>query len=224
MAAKRVLITGVSRGLGLAMANWFMERGHDVAGCARSATAPEGWDAGTFPYSSVDLSEDSAVQSWAAGLLESFGTPDLLINNAAIINRNAPLWEIEDEEFSQLTDININGVARVIRHFLPAMIEKGSGVIVNFSSGWGRSTAPKVAPYCASKWAIEGLTQALSQELPPGLAAVAFNPGVIDTDMLQSCFGGEAGHYPGPEEWVSRAAPFLDSLEARHNGKALTCP
>ena len=78
---------------------------------------------------------------------------------------------------------NIKGVASVIRYFTPAMIDRGTGVIVNFSSGWGRSTSPEVAPYCATKWAIEGLTGALSQELPAGLAAVALNPGVIDTDM-----------------------------------------
>jgi NAD(P)-dependent dehydrogenase (short-subunit alcohol dehydrogenase family) len=90
------------------------------------------------------------------------------------------------------------------------------------SSGWGRSTAPEVAPYCASKWAIEGLTQALSQELPPGLAAVALNPGVIDTDMLRSCWGESAGSSPSPEAWARKAAPFLLSLTTEHNGQALT--
>ena len=71
-------------------------------------------------------------------------------------------------------------------------------MIVNFSSGWGRSVDAEVAPYCATKWAIEGLTQALARELPPGLCAVPLNPGVIDTDMLRSCFGGSAGGYPQP--------------------------
>jgi NADP-dependent 3-hydroxy acid dehydrogenase YdfG len=61
-----------------------------------------------------------------------------------------------------LIDVNIKGVANVIRYFVPAMIERGSGVIVNFSSYWGRSTAAEVAPYCATKWAIEGLTRALA--------------------------------------------------------------
>jgi NAD(P)-dependent dehydrogenase (short-subunit alcohol dehydrogenase family) len=64
------------------------------------------------------------------------------------------------------------------------MIDRGAGIIVNMSFGWGRSTAPDVAPYCASKWAIEGLTQALSQELPPGLAAVA----VIETQVFSRVF------------------------------------
>src|SRR5262249_24353543 len=150
--------------------------------------------------------------------------PDLLLNNAALINTNAPLWKVPCEEFDYLIKVNILGVANVLRHFLPAMVARKHGMIVNFSSGWGRSTSPEVAPYCASKWAIEGLTQALAQELPQGMAAVALNPGVIDTDMLRSCFGSSAGDYPRPEEWAKEAAPFLLKLGAADNGKSLTVP
>ncbi len=115
-----------------------------------------------------------------------------MLNNAGVINRNARLWEVPEREFSQVIDVNIKGIANVIRHFVPAMVKRKRGVIVNFSSGWGRSTDAEVAPYCATKWAIEGLTQAFAQELPSGMAAVALNPGIINTDMLQSCFGGSA--------------------------------
>ena len=107
---------------------------------------------------------------------------------------------------------------------MPAMIERGSGVIVNISSGWGRSVSAEVAPYCATKWAIEGLTQALAQELPEGVAAVALNPGIIDTDMLRGAWGEGAASYSGPEVWAERAVPFLEQLGARDNGGALTVP
>jgi NAD(P)-dependent dehydrogenase (short-subunit alcohol dehydrogenase family) len=107
----------------------------------------------------------------------------------------------------------------VIRHFLPAMLEQGRGEVVNFSSGWGRSTAPEVAPYCATKWGIEGLTQALAAELPRGLAAVPVNPGIIHTDMLESCFGPDAASFPEPADWARRAAPFLLSLGPKDNGR-----
>ncbi|MGH7991578.1 MAG: SDR family NAD(P)-dependent oxidoreductase, partial [Limisphaerales bacterium] len=100
----------------------------------------------------------------------------------------------------------------------------GRGIIVNFSSGWGRSTDAEVAPYCATKWAIEGLTQSLAQELPPGLAAVALNPGIIATDMLISTFGGSATNYPAPREWAKTAAPFLLKINSADNGKQLTAP
>ena len=69
-----------------------------------------------------------------------------------------------------------------------------------------------------------GLTKALAQVLPSGLAAVPLNPGVIDTDMLRVCFGGDAGAYPGPEEWARRAVPFLLSLGRKHNGQSLSVP
>jgi len=154
----------------------------------------------------------------------SAGAPDLLINNAALINRNAALWKLPSEEFDRVIDVNIKGVANVIRHFIPAMIKRGEGVIVNFSSGWGRSTDAEVAPYCATKWAIEGLTQALAQELPAGMAAIPLNPGIINTDMLQSCFGGSASSYPTAEQWAKKAVPFLLDLGPKHNGQSLTVP
>ena len=109
----------------------------------------------------------------------------------------------------------------MIRHFAPAMITRGSGVIVNFSSGWGRSTSPEVAPYCATKFAIEGMTSALAQELPSGMAAVALNPGIIDTDMLRSSFGGAAASYPTPEQWAESAVPFIAKLGRNDNGASL---
>src|SRR5690606_3855178 len=101
---------------------------------------------------------------------------------------------------------------------------RGRGGVVNFSSGWGRSTSPEVAPYCCTKWGVEGLTQALSQELPAGMAAVALNPGIIDTSMLRSCFGESAADYPDPEEWAEKAVPFLERMGPRENGLPLTAP
>ena len=81
-----------------------------------------------------------------------------------------------------------------------------------------------MAPYCATKWAIEGLTQALAEELPAGIAAVPVNPGIIHTEMLESCFGASAASYPSPERWAERAAPWLLSLGPEHNGRPLSCP
>jgi NAD(P)-dependent dehydrogenase (short-subunit alcohol dehydrogenase family) len=222
---KIVLITGVSRGLGRAMTGEFARLGHVVLGCSRSAGAIEElgkrWPA-PHRFDVVDVASEGQVKEWAERLLKARVSPDLLLNNAAIINRNAPLWKVPAEEFSRVIDVNIKGVVHVLQNFLPAMIAAGRGVIVNFSSGWGRSTDAEVAPYCATKWAIEGLTQALAQELPPGLAAIPLNPGIINTDMLQSCFGGSAASYPDAEKWAKKAVPFLLSLGAKDNGRALT--
>lgn len=222
-----IVITGVSRGLGHALASWFLRHGRTVAGCARSRQAVTKLQAewpSTSMFAAVDVSDDGAVAAWADEVLSRHGAPALLINNAAVINRNAPLWKVPAAEFDQLIRVNVTGTANVIRHFLPAMIAQGRGVVVNLSSGWGRSADAEVAPYCASKWAIEGLTQSLAQELPDGLAAVAVNPGIIDTDMLRSCFGGNAASYPAPETWAERAAPWLLRLGPQDNGHPLTAP
>src|SRR4051812_42139756 len=208
---KVIVITGVSRGLGRAMAEGFARLGHTVAGCARSGKVVETLAAGLgapHRFEAVDVSDDGAVAQWAKNVIDTVGVPDLLINNAALINRSAPLWRVSTDEFSRVIDVNIKGVANVIRHFLPSMLQRRNGVIVNFSSGWGRSTDTEVAPYCATKWAIEGLTQALAQELPSGMAAVPLNPGIINTDMLRSSFGGSASSYPTAEQWAKRAVPF----------------
>jgi NAD(P)-dependent dehydrogenase (short-subunit alcohol dehydrogenase family) len=224
---KTILITGVSRGLGRALTEEFIRLGHVVIGCGRSEKeiaqlqkqflAPN-------DFAVVNVADDSQVAAWAKKVLAAHAAPDLLLNNAALINRNASLWEVPAQEFSDVIDVNIKGVANVIRHFAPAMIARRSGVIVNFSSGWGRSADAEVAPYCATKWAIEGLTQSLAQELPPGMAAVPLNPGIINTTMLQSCFAGGATNYPTPAEWAKTAAPFLLKINSADNGKQLTVP
>lgn len=225
--AKTAWISGCTKGLGRAMVEGFVAEGWTVAGFGRSEEAVEGlWEEFGAPhvFRAVDVVDDEAVAGFCREVLEETGAPDLLLNNAGLINEPAPLWEVGAEEFGKVIDVNLKGVANVIRHALPGMIERGSGVVVNFSSGWGRSTSPEVAPYCATKWGVEGLTEALSQELPSGLAAVALNPGIIDTEMLRSAFGAGAGGYGTAEEWGKRAVPFLMGLGAKDNGGALTVP
>lgn len=224
---KHVVITGVSRGLGRAMALRFAADGWIVSGCATDAQALSSLGralGGEHLLLPCDVTDADAVTGFASQVLRRHGAPELLVNNAALINRNAPLWEVPAEEFSRVIDVNLKGVHLMIRAFLPAMIARARGVVVNFSSGWGRSTSPEVAPYCATKWGIEGLTAALALELPQGMAAVALNPGIIDTSMLRSCFGDSAGDFPTPERWAEAAVPYLASLAPRHNGQALTVP
>lgn len=222
-----VLITGVSRGLGLAMARKFAALGHTVIGCGRSKQAISRLSKELGPphhITVVDVTRDAQVAKWATQILEEVGPPDLLLNNAALMNPVSPLWEVSWKEFDEVIDVNIKGVANVIRHLVPAMVKCRSGVIVNFSSGWGRETDAGVAPYCATKWAIEGLTRSLAQDLPKGMAAIPLNPGIIDTDMLRTCFEDAAGNYPTADVWAETAVPFLLGLKASDNGKPLTVP
>lgn len=224
---KHVVITGASRGLGRAMAMGFAADGWTVSGCGTDTASLQSLAGEIGPdhlMHPCDVTDPAAVEEFAAAVTGRFGAPDLLLNNAAVINPNKPLWEVPPDEFARVIDVNLKGVHHVLRAFLPGMIHRGKGVVVNFSSGWGRGTSPEVATYCATKWGVEGLTSALAQELPDGLAAVALNPGIIDTRMLRSCFGAEAGSYPTPEEWAKVAVPFLEKLGKRNNGSALTVP
>jgi NAD(P)-dependent dehydrogenase (short-subunit alcohol dehydrogenase family) len=225
---RNIVITGISRGCGRALAEHYLSQGHRVAGCARSEKIVDELRQEHGPlhhFAAVDVADDESVRTWACDVLAHFGAPDLLVNNAAVIAGNALLWKIPVHEFDAVIDVNIKGTAHVLRHFLPAMIHRGTGVVVNFSSGWGRSTSPEVSAYCASKWAIEGLTQALAQELPKGLAAVSLNPGIINTEMLQACFGKEgAAPYPDARQWAEAAGPYLLKLGPKDNGQALTVP
>lgn len=214
---KVVLITGVTRGLGLAMAKRFSELGDTVIGCGRSIEAIEGLQAnftGSRRFDVVDVTSDEQVAAWAALLASAQVYPDLIINNAGAINKPAKLQDITAEEFDSVLRTNLQGTVNVLRHFT-------ADVVVNFSSDLGKKGGDKLAPYCASKYAIEGLTAAFAKELPEGKAVVAFNPGVIATAMLD-VLGGKTK--TTPEIWSREAVPFLLGLTARDNGKSLNLP
>lgn len=225
--ARTVVITGCTRGLGRAMIPLFVDAGWRVVGCGRNADqiADLGrqWTAPHI-FSTCDVSREDDVAAFCAAILGKAGPPDLVLNNAAIINPNAPLWETSAEDFSRIIDINVKGPAAMMRHLLPAMLKRGGGVIVNFSSGWGRCTAADVAPYCATKYAIEGLSMATAQDTGGKVAVIPMNPGIIDTDMLRSTFGGEAGGFPDANDWARRAVPFFIKLGPKDNGKQMTVP
>lgn len=132
--------------------------------------------------------------------------------------------EVWPEAFSRVIDVSIKGIHLILLAFLPAMIAGGSGIIVNFSSGWGRSNSPEVAAYCCTKWGVEGLTQALFQELPsrPRRRRAEFwhhryRDAANDPRRFLSGF-------PGPRHLGEKAVPFLETLGPRDNGKALTAP
>ncbi len=227
MQQRTILVTGATRGLGRVLAERWSQEGHRLIVCGRNAAQIAELQEALGPEnlaSVLDVTDTAAVSAFAQEVLKRFGAPDLLLNNAGIINQRAPLWQVSAEDFSAVIDVNIKGPANLIRAFVPAMIRRGKGVIVNISSGWGHFTAPEVAPYCATKFAIEGLTRALAQELPAGLAAIPVSPGIIHTEMLDIAMGENAASHWTPETWVETAAPFLLSLGPEQNGKSVRIP
>jgi len=222
---RKILVTGVTHGIGEAMLAEFLRAGHDVAGCARSQDRlellkerhPEA------TLGSVDVSRADSVEPWARNLLSHWGTPDLLIHNAAVIHPNAALEDIRVEDMERVIDVNVKGTFLINRAFLPALKKANHGVIVNLSSGAGRNGYAHMTIYCASKWAVEGMTAALCAELPEGVAAVTLSPGVVNTRMLQTVFGVEGAAQQGtPAQWAAKAVPVLLSLNASHRGQQLT--
>lgn len=224
---KTIVITGASRGLGLALCREFDRNGHRIIGCARSEASlaeVERELSGQHHFRAVDISDDAAVQAWAEETAGVLGPPDLVLNNAAVTAKAIQTWRVPADEFERLMRINVLGSVNVLRHFIPRMIRQRQGVLVNFSSAMGRMASEKSGPYCASKWAIEGLTLSVAQELPPQLAAVTLHPGNIQTDSMRASFGESAALYPTAEQWARVAVPYLLSLRASDNGRQLSVP
>lgn len=227
-APKTILITGTSYGLGQALAQGMIDRGHVVFGCSRSRESVdqmcERWPAPSFFYT-CDVSKDDDVRRWAEVVLAERDAPDVIVNNAAVgPSQSVQLWKASAEDFRRVLATNVEGQANVIRHFVPAMLRRRKGVIVNVSSGWGRDVAAKESLYCASKWAVEGMTRAFALELLPTMAAVSLHPGIINTPLLQRGFGEDAFDYPTPEEWAKAAVPFILQLGPKDNGEPLEVP
>ncbi|XP_050208696.1 NADPH-dependent pterin aldehyde reductase [Mercurialis annua] len=226
---KRIMITGVSRGIGRALAIELANRGHTIIGCSRAQDKLNSLQSELTSDNNIqhlfvnaDVSSNSSVEELAKVVTEKKGVPDIIVNNAGTINANNKLWEVPVEEFDNVIDTNVKGVANVLRHFIPLMVPIKRGIIVNMSSGWGRSGAALVAPYCASKWAVEGLSRSVAKELPDGMAVIALNPGVIHTEMLESCFGSSASLYQAPDAWAVKAATMILNLTGADNGASLT--
>ncbi len=227
-----VAITGASRGLGRALSDHLAAQGHRVYGGARTS-AEDLAHTPAYPYQKVNTTDSSALKNWWVTILEREGDlPQFVVANAGQINTNAPLWQVPEEEFRAVLETNVTGVYLTFKTYLEAYFASELArkdtprVLVALSSTWGRSVSPEVAPYCASKWAVEGLVKAFSCELPEPLSVVALNPGVIATDMLASCFGPEAGPggsagYLSTEAWAKLAAPQILSYTRAHNGKSL---
>ena len=225
--AKAIVITGTTRGLGRALALELGRLGHRVSGCGRSTDAVDGLNreaGGHQQHAVVNVTDPQSVADWARKCLERDGPPDLLINNAGIINRHAPLWQVPLEEFRALWEVNVIGVFNVCRAFVPAMVERGTGVIVNMSTGAGVRGFALIGPYCTTKHAVEGFTKSLAEELPEGMASIPFQPGVVQTDMLRSHYGERAADYPTPDRWARVAAPYLLKLSSRESGQSLRLP
>ena len=171
--ALRVLITGAARGIGMATAQVLANRGHSVVATDVSPLSGlEGIQAHV-----LDVTSDDSV----ARCLKEVGPLDAIVNNAGIFG-GGPVESYPLDRFRQIFETNTLGALRVIQAVLPAWRKRGSGVIVNVSSVSGRVSSPLESAYCASKFALEALTESLHVEVRHfGIRSVLIEPGRIDT-------------------------------------------
>lgn len=214
------LVTGASRGIGADLAALLVEEGAQVVLAARSPCALP--DDGTRSVAvEGDVTNDADVARMVAAAVERFGGLDAVVNNAAVLPTPARIVDIAPDTWRDVLEVNVVGTANVIRHAVPVLERAGGGVIVNLSSTWGRTAAARQAPYCASKFAVEALTASLAGELPPGIVAVAVNPGVIATDMLATAFEGDVSAFPGPASLRPHWRALFRGIGAGWSGRSL---
>ena len=226
---KIAIVTGGSKGIGKAIAHALARQGMRVMLAARSvkdldATVAEFTKEGLkVSGRKTDIAVEEDVKALVGGVVKDWGGIDILVNNAGM-GVFKPVAEMDVTDFDRMWQVNMRGVFLATKAVLPHMIRAETGAIVNIASLAGKNSFKGGAGYCATKWAIEGLTRAMAAELPSGMAAVPVIPGFIDTEMLRSCFGADAANYPDPAAWAAKAVPFLLSLGPKDNGKPMEVP
>ncbi len=221
---KTVLITGAGGGIGSAIAKAFAQEGYFPVLHYHHSQAQAEQLAETLHGMAVqaDLSEISEIEKMTCQVLKETGHLDILVNNAGM-SISGLLTDISPEMRQKLFSVNVLGAIECTRLFLPSMVHRKSGCILNISSMWGQAGASCEVDYSASKAALIGFTKALAQEV--GLSGIRVNciaPGVIQTRMLD-CYDAQtlselAGETPlnrlGTPEDIAQAAVFLCSEKA----------
>ena len=224
LAGKVAVVTGASRGIGLAIARRFAAAGARVAVCSRAAdpagerrlaaaveqlehAAPAGTP---IVWLRCDVARFADARHLHAAVDKELGVPDVIVNNAGVVVR-ARLDETSEDEWDAVVGANLKGTFNVTRVFLPQMRTRGSGRIINVASISGRQGTARLTAYCAAKHGVVGLTRALAQETREvGIQVNAICPGSVDTDMLAgSGFPAlmSADDVAGVALWLAAAAP-----------------
>ena len=184
---KTVLITGGSRGLGLVMAREFARQGSRLVLCARDEQELQRAQADVEDFGAevmtvpCDITDKHAVNEMIAAVNDRFGTIDVLVNNAGII-QVGPLEVMTAEDFERAMQVHFWGPLNTILAVLPSMRQKKSGRIINISSIGGKVSVPHLVPYSASKFALVGLSKGLRAELlKDGISVTTVCPGLMRT-------------------------------------------
>lgn len=196
-----VLITGASRGIGLATARRCLDAGARVVLGARTAegleeAARELAAHGEVAHRAIDVADYGDMEAFLELARTRFGRADALVNDAGVAWAG-PFAEMPPTEIEATVSVNVGGVLLGTRAVLPHMLGRGAGTVINLSSGAGHTGIPGLAAYCASKFAVNGFTEALAEEVgDAGVDVFAVCPGRVATDMQETVSGRRQGMAP----------------------------
>jgi NAD(P)-dependent dehydrogenase (short-subunit alcohol dehydrogenase family) len=185
------VVTGAARGIGFAIAERLSRAGAqvvvaDISEDGATAAAEQLLEGGGKAIgAAADVTSPDEVRAMVERAIDAFGAVDVLVNNAGITGRDAPLWETTDEDWGKVMGLNLTGVFYCCRAVVSHMRERGSGAIVNVASISGKEGNPNMIPYSVSKAGVICLTKALAKEvIRDGVRVNAVAPGVIETPLL----------------------------------------
>ncbi len=203
--AKTILITGASSGIGRTTAELFQEKGWNVVATMRKPEAEEELSGlKNVLVTRLDVTDDASIQAAVAEGIERFGQIDVLLNNAGY-GAYGPLEATPSENIRRQFETNVIGLLETTKAVLPHFRANGAGTIVNVSSIGGKMTFPLGTLYHGTKFAVEGLSEALSFEMEPlGVKVKIVEPGFIQTD-----FGGRSFDFSNDESM----AEYQDVVE-----------
>jgi len=210
------VVTGGASGIGLALCQALASEGSsvvvaDLDGVEAEAVAARLRAGGAVAVATaVDVADPASVDALAASLVDR--EISIVINNAGIAGPVAPLTEIDVDAWDEVFDINVRGVFLICKAFLPAMVDRGQGDVINLASVSGKRPLVRRTPYCASKMAVIGLTSTLAFEVgPTGVNVNSLSPGPVDGPRMDRNFRLEAErsgrtYDEAVDTFVSRAA------------------
>lgn len=226
LTGKTALITGASRGIGEAAARIMAGYGANVVLAARSTrdTARIAAEIGDRALAvSCDVAQYGDVENAVNVATETFGSLEILVNNAGVIDPIARIEESDPEAWDQVVDINFKGVYHGLRSAIPVMKRQGGGVIINISSGAASSALEGWSHYCATKAAVLSLTRCAHAECASdNIRVVGLSPGTVATDMQRAI--KDSGVNPVSQldwsqhispDWVGEAIAWLTTDAAR---------